>query len=279
MKAKYLILTLTSLLFVGKSIAQDGSTNESKKWRFGLKIAPSLNWLTPVDKREFNGGTGVGFNWGLVIEKKLAERISISTGFEVNHEGGKIDFVGTNDQGDIDFFYYIDENYDFVETEQNSNGNYVPSDTSNIGRINLTKRRYSNTYVTIPFGIKMKSSEIGYITYFGEFGGNFSLLWNSRVRDEADASLSLTPNGVDQNDLKKLSNYSDMQIGRIQLLFGGGLEYNLSGTTSLFGALHYNLGFTNVARKNSKYLVNSSNERVSQNFSAHGIRLTVGVLF
>lgn len=278
MKAKYLVLIVCGLLFVNKGISQEGDS-KGKNWRFGLKIAPSVNWLTPVDKREYNGGSGLGFNWGLVIEKKLAERISISSGFEVNHEKGKIDFIGKNSAGDVDFFYYIDENYDFVETEQNANGNYVPSDTSNIGTINLLERKYSNTYVTIPFGIKMKSSEIGYITYFGEFGGNFSLLWNSRVADAANANLSFTPNGVDQNDLKKLSNYQDMQIGRIQLAFGGGLEYNLSGTTSLFGALHYNLGFTNVARKNSKYLVNSSAERISQNFSAHGIRLTVGVLF
>ena len=75
-------------------------------------------------------------------------------------------------------------------------------------------------------------------------------------------------------------NYDkDMQPLRTQLLVGFGTEYKIAGSTAIFGSIHYNLGFTNSVKKDSKYLLDKDNQVLNQKFSAQGIRLTVGVLF
>jgi len=202
----------------------------------------------------------------------LAELFSVSTGFEVNHEKGNLNFLDA-----VPAYYYLGKDFSFIKTEKDDNGVYGIDD-STAAVVRLDTRKYSNTYVTIPLAIKMKTNEIGYLTYFGEFGLNLGFRAGSRVTDQAiiDSSFS---NGVELGDLSKLINTSDMAMIRTQLSIGAGAEYNLSGSTSVFGAIHYNLGFTNSARTNSRFMVDNNGERFNQSFSAQGVRLTVGVLF
>jgi hypothetical protein len=258
-----------ALIFANGIFSQDG---ETKNFRFGLKIAPSVNWLKPDDTRKFeNGGSTLGFNWGLITEFALSDLFSVSTGLELNHEKGKINYVKNN-------YYYMNEDLEFIETEEiGSTGLYGPSDTTKAyDALKLTKRSYHNTYVTLPIAIKMKTKEIGYMTYFGEFGLNLSFLTGTKVTDEASPTFNVNSNAF--NDLEKI-NFNDMFPVRTQLQVGFGTEYKMAGETALVAALHYNLGFTNIAKKNSKYLVNDASEQVSQSFSAHGVRLTIGILF
>ena len=44
----------------------------------------------------------------------------------------------------------------------------------------LKERKYKVNYVTIPIGLKLKTKEIGYLTYFGEFGGNIGIPYKTR---------------------------------------------------------------------------------------------------
>ena len=61
---------------------------------------------------------------------------------------------------------------------------------------------------------------------------------------------------------------------------------NLSGSTSLLIGLNYNLGFTNVVKKDSEYLQKRTNTGgvstygpLPQTIKSNAIVLTVGVLF
>ncbi len=270
---KILILVLATS-FASAGFSQDDEA--AKKFRFGLKVAPSINWLKPQDTRKFeNGGSTLGFNWGLITEFALGDLFSFSTGLELNHEKGKINF--TNDA-----FYAINDQFEFIETQKNeSTGNYELSDTSRpYAALKLNNRKYSSTYVTLPMALKMKTKEIGYLTYFGEFGLNLAFRTGTKVSDEALlANANSNPTNIDISDLSKIIYDKDMQPLRVQLQVGFGAEYNLAGSTAVFGALHYNLGFTNVVKGDSKYLLDIDSQPVGQNFTAHGVRLTVGVLF
>jgi len=128
----------------------------------------------------------------------------------------------------------------------------------------------------------MKTKEIGYMTYFGEFGLNLAFRTGTKIADEVDY-LKDNDAKADIGDITEVNMDKDMQPLRVQLKFGLGAEYKISEGTSVFGGLHYNLGFTNVVKGDSKFLVSPNstgdNKPVTQNFKAHGVQLTIGVLF
>ena len=70
-----------------------------------------------------------------------------------------------------------------------------------------------------------------------------------------------------------------MQIFRTGLNIGAGAEWNLSGNTSLVFGVTYNLGFSNVLKGESKFLLNTKNEAFKQKATSQNILITVGVLF
>ena len=78
----------------------------------------------------------------------------------------------------------INKDYSFIETTE-VDGDYIPEDTSAY-RVQLKSRTYKNNYVTIPVGIKMKTKEIGYMTYFGEFGLNLAFRTGTKIADDVD---------------------------------------------------------------------------------------------
>ena len=263
---KKIALVLGVFLFTQCAISQS-------KFRFGLKLAPSLNWLKPDDVKKFsNAGTSLGFNWGLTGEYMISDNFSFYSGLELNHEKGKIGFENTT-------YYFMKDNYELVETKEEG-GFHVPEDVT-ADTLSLSNRTYKSTYVTIPFGVKMKTAEIGYMTYFGEFGLNLAFRTGTKITDEAalkDFSTTAS-NAADFKDLEDVNYDRDMQPIRVQLRVGLGAEYKISEGTSLFGGIHYNLGFTNVVKGDSRYLVTDDMKATQQKFSAHGLQLTVGVLF
>ncbi|MGB1040972.1 MAG: porin family protein [Flavobacteriales bacterium] len=243
------------------------------KFRFGLKAAPSINWLKPDDVKKFsNGGTTLGFNWGLTGEYALSDNFSFYGGLELNHEKGKVGFT-------VPAYYFMKKDFELVETVENG-GDYLPEDTSAYS-MKLSNRTYKSTYVTLPFGIKMKTAEIGYMTYFGEFGLNLAFRTGTKIEDEAtlEDPRATASDAANYNNLSDVNYDRDMQPIRVQLRVGLGTEYKISEGTSLFGGFHYNLGFTNVVKGDSRFLINDDAKQVSQKFSAHGLQLTVGVLF
>lgn len=253
------------------------------KFRFGLKVAPSINWLKPSAKKISSNGSSLGFGGGLTIEYALADNFSFYSGLELQTEKGKIDFM-PNGTSSTSVFYFMNNDYSFSETSADGSGNYAGDTTAN--KIQLKNRSYKNSYVTIPVGIKMKTKEIGYMTYFGEFGLNLAFRTGTKVDDEVDYSSAANPADAQINlsDISEVPMDKDMQPLRVQLKFGLGAEYKISEGTSVFAGLHYNLGFTNVVKGESRYLISNNivtnkDEPVSQNFKAHGIQLTIGVLF
>ena len=130
----------------------------------------------------------------------------------------------------------------------------------------------------------MKTNEIGYMTYFGEFGLNIAFRTGTKITDEVNYDfIGNVATKVNLSDIRDVNMDKDMQPLRMQLRAGAGAEYKISEGTSVFGAIHYNLGFTNSVKKDSKLMLNEKDPGVfkplSQKFTAHGIAVTIGVLF
>lgn len=259
---KKLIVLVVAFLFVASPMmAQDGGKN----FRFGLKAAPSINWYRPDNKKDYtNDGTLLKFNWGLSMEFKLSEVASFATGLEVMYDGGKLNFLDT-------VGYYMKDD----EIQE-------PSDDTTFTFYKLENRRYNVTYISIPLNIKMKTKDIGGLTYYGLFGASLGIKVKAKSDDEVKQNMIGSLSTIEDLDISK-----DMGFMRVGLNIGGGVEWNLSGTTSLVFGLNYNLGFTNVLTKESDYIfdgvtgsgASTTYNMIKQKTASHNFGLVIGVLF
>lgn len=268
---KKVILLFLVLTLGGKwALAQD--ENNIKNFRFGLKATGMLTWYKPEDKKKYesNGVTARG-SYGLITEFRLNKVASIATGVQVDYDGGKLLYktdVDTN-------FYFLSKDGELL-----SRGDSV----AGADKYRLDSRFYRTTYLTIPLSLKLKTPEIGSLTYYGQFGVNASFRLKSRVDDDVNAVLGGTFNQniggkASQSDLL---NTSDMNIFKFSLNVGGGAEWNLAGSTSLVFGLNWYNGFSNVLKSDSKYVFRTQNNgyaETKQNAKASAIALTFGVLF
>jgi hypothetical protein len=115
------------------------------------------------------------------------------------------------------------------------------------------------------------------MTYFGEFG----LLAGIRLKSKTTDEVMQYTTGNPRSTLSDVDNTKDMNIMRMQLHIGGGFEYNLSGSTSVFAGLSFNYGFTNVMQKESEYLATNASTWTpfKQQATSNSVALSVGILF
>lgn len=246
-------IILLLCLLTAATFAQD------KKNRFGLRGDGSLNWMKPENEKRFtNDGPIIRGGFGLQIELGLGsgDNAAIVTGFGLNSDGGKLEFRAS----DSTTYYTVEE--EFVE----------PSSSTGADVYKLVKRRYRNQYLNIPFLLKMKTNEIGAMTYFAQTGLVAGFNYRADVDDEVIDALDKTIT------VENLDNERDIQFLNMGLLIGGGAELNLSGSTSLLMGVNVNLGFLNVLRKNSRYL-ESNGEAVEQQSNSRNVGLSIGILF
>lgn len=213
-KAKLLTLTLFGTLFFNLS-AQDNNDPEVKfnkdvpSFRFGLHFSPNIAWLGLNTTGYDNNGTRFGFAYGLSTEFFLAKNYLISTGFNINNVGGKMIYEGVFD----------------------NSGVLVPSEI---------KQEINTKYIDIPLMLKLRTNEIGYMTYYGTFGFLAGIKYNSKADYEY----------VDQSGIKKtnVDNGSDITLFNMNLVIGAGAEYNLSGNTNIMFGVSYHNGFIDILK-------------------------------
>jgi hypothetical protein len=282
------IVVFTTLVLLTSGIIAQEKANELRNFRFGLNIAPSVNWLKPEGKIISTDGADIKFGGGITMEFRLARVAAIKTGLQILTSGGKLKYTngGENTPGASTVSYYYNNDEDeIVEYKKDR------TPTSSETHYQLNERQYKATYLVIPVLLKLKTKEIGMMTYYGEFGLNSSFRWKGKVNDKV-ATLNTQNYGAIES--KKDINYTrEYSIYTAALNFGLGTEINLSGTTSLTLGVNYNLGFTNALYQKSKYLekrTNSSNynildpntyslQQLEQKVKQNAVVLTIGILF
>ncbi|HLP11146.1 MAG TPA: porin family protein [Flavobacteriales bacterium] len=277
---------LTTCILTALFVTAQSQDND-KKFRFGLKMTPSFNWLKIDDTKTFEGnGAVMKFGYGLITEFNLTGTIWFSTGLQVDYDGGRIRTTSTdpfldNTSGKV--FYQYDENKGLAEYDNTDNGYKTYW---------LRERTYRTTYITLPIQLRMKTKEIGMLTYFGNIGINASFQAKTRVTDVTNQINSGGGLGYQSSttEFDRLVMSDDMNPVRLGLVIGGGAEMNLSGSTSLLFGLHFFQGFTNTVKKESKYLLDGEKTTAAstteykpvaqeQKFLNNNITITVGVLF
>lgn len=94
--------------------------------------------------------------------------------------------------------------------------------------------RYHLQYVEVPFGLKLKSTQRYYRSYYGQFGftGGVRISGKEQIEGQGKADLG------DRAD-----------IFRLGLQIGGGIDWQLDHKLNMITGLSYNNGFTSVLKE------------------------------
>ncbi len=286
MKNMKKIFTITALVFATSvAFAQDDAA--SKNVRFGLMLTPSVDWYKSGEKLIEKNGASPKFGGGLSVEFRLTNVASLVTGLQISMAGGKVKYnnnISATSSSNYVTYYYnkVDDviaPYNTADAEFNANP-VAASGKYDYDLVN--ERKYQLTYITLPLALKLKTKEIGALKYYGMFGVNSSFRAAAKATDEvqkAGATGWGTPETITKVDIKK-----DVALFNEALNVGLGVEWNLSGSTSLVIGANYMLGFTNIAKEKSDYLRRQTygtpdGTELKQDLKSNSICLTVGVLF
>ncbi|MDO9511162.1 MAG: porin family protein [Bacteroidales bacterium] len=222
------------LLFIIKLTASY-SQNDTPKFQFGVKASPAISWLSPETKFYKNDGTKLGFAWGFVTDFHLLNNYFISTGFSVNYVNGKLKFPSE------------------VQVES-----IVVKGTM--------LRDYRMRFLEFPFLFKMKTNSFGDYRFYGQMG--FITGFNIKSRS---VDVFYPETGPTIND--ELDIYDETTFARINLAVGGGAEYKIDNSTSIFFGLMFHNGLTDVL--SGKNPVDFRTEKAVPN----ALEVTFGVMF
>jgi len=176
------------------------------------------------------------------MDYSLTKNYAISTGAEVSYRGGKL-------------------THEYVYNASNNNPNTFSGDDS-----------YSLKYVDIPVTIKMKTNEIGYFTYYGQFG----LQPGIKISAKEDFSQTKTTPAGSNPSFGSPASDANVDVSRINLslLFSLGLEYRIGGNTAIMAGIQFSNGFTDVLTGTNHDDTSTELEAISNYLS-----LNVGVFF
>ena len=210
------------------------SQKGDNKFHFGIKAQPALAWFNvdaPDGVSLKSDGLPFGFGYGLITDFGFSDHYSFSTGLEVVYRGGKT----------------------------------LLSNKDSYGRVSTTSNKYSLQFIELPITLKLRTNEIGYMTYF--FQAGFSPGYAIRTKSD----ITTNNNGV-TNTKTRVDVGSDINEFNMSMIIAAGAEYNISGNTSLLFGLTFNNGFLDLL-DDTQYI--GRKVKGTSNF----LSLTAGIMF
>ena len=195
--------------------------------RFSYLANPQLTWFSGKGNGYEANGSFLGFNTGIELDFFFTENYAFSTGLTIQSNRGGIVYE------------------DSMTFNLNNEDYLLPSGS---------KLTNNLQHVSIPLGLKFKTIEIGYSTYWINTGITPMILINSKATDESKA-LNKT-NFKDQTHPINLNYFVE-----------GGLEYSLGGNTAVIAGIGYYSGFMDISKSDPDKL------------TTHGFSLILGLLF
>ena len=222
---KKTVIAILLMLFTINVYAQENAV-ANHGFRLGLTAHPTLGFIKAEGGK--SNGISLGFSYGLIGDFNFAENYSFSTGLTITTINGKSTEINPSQFMSI--------------AAQN------PSTAYNL--------KYMMQYVEIPLTIKLKTTAINGVRWFGQFGLSNDV--RISAKQDAESNGKEIVNNVNSSDWTRLY--------RAGLIIGGGGEFSVNDKTSILAGVTLNNGFTNIA-KNSYSVKN------------HFVALNFGVFF
>ena len=271
---KNLLLILSVIVLSSEAFAQDQAVGPKtrKKFKIGFQLSPAVDFFQPNTEGVDLDAAKAKFGYGMIAEYAFTNNYALGFGLEHKMSGSALDFGADADAR------YLSQT-DAMEYR-------------------LLTRTYRYDYINLPITLKLMTNEIGYFTYFGQFGVDVSVLASSRTKDERqqlETSVTDTAGVVTETfsassttDFK--GRYNQSMFINVKLRIGAGFEWNFSGNTSMVVSVSYHNGFidlmkdpTNdtVANDEGLYKYDETRTKVPFEMSAnlHHVALNVGILF
>lgn len=188
----------------------------AQETKFGVFIDPQVCWLKPESKVVEMSGKIFGIKGGLSIDRYFEKNYAFSTALSLSNQGGKLTY-------DNQLVLTV---YDKPDT--------IPAGAT---------IDYRLQYLTIPVGLKLKSNEIGFHTFFVQLGFDNQFTIKARA-------TSTNNGGLDDDSIRE-----EIGVYNLAYYFGGGLEYAIAEDTSISFGLFYHSGVLDISK--AKPVVNT----------------------
>ncbi len=251
-----------------------GQAQDFKPWKIAIHVDPNVSWMKPNNNQIEQGGTSIKFGFGIAIDKMFTENYAFGTGLNILNTGGELTYLY-------------------------SGGFKKDGATTNTSVIGERSRTYNLKYLEIPLTLKMRTNEIGYMTYWAQFGVGLGFNIGAKADDEVKfvkeeyiVSEEPTVKAWRDSDIKSrlyedVDIKDDIGLFRTSLIIAAGVEYNLSGNASIVAGITFNNGFNNVLKGDGAATDDADNPTFTNNkpdnFKLKAINnmlmLNVGVLF
>jgi len=224
--------------------------------RFGIQTSPTFTWMNTPTANVNRSGTNLGLKLAMMSEYYFRESYALTSGIGFHfNSGGRLLFEDP--------------------------GAYWPNSDLGPGLDSLaagSKLRYNLQYVEIPLGLKMRTREFGYVSYWIE--PSLAMGFRSQARGTMEGRRFDGGTIGDEGDKIDIRD----EVGAVNLSWGlgGGIEYTLSGTTSLLLGINMQFGFTDVTKNTGTYFDDSRNGEARPENSRgkiSALSIKAGILF
>ena len=194
--------------------AQDGDL------RLGFQVSPMFSIMSTDENAINSDGANLGLKLGMMGEYYFRENYAIigGLGFSFN-SGGTLRYENTN----ANTFPW--------------QGSELPPNVDPAFP-GAKEFKYNLQYVEIPFGLKFKTKEFGYLRYFAEIP-----VFTLGFRSQARGAVEFTNVNEDKIDIKE-----DVRALAFSWGAGGGIEYAVSDGTSIVGGISFQRQFTDASK-------------------------------
>lgn len=201
-------LTAFRALALMVAAALSARTN-SQELVFVVHADPVISWIGSNESEYMSEGAKAGYDIGLNVLRYFAENYAISSGISFISAGGR--------QSATEPHTMVFKNLDPPPLPAGEEMNY-----------NLK-------YMNIPFGIRLQTNQVGYLTYFTDMGFDIRMLLKSTV------------------DLPTLQIFDENAKTEVYGLnagwhIGGGIEYELGIDASIIAGISYAQDFFDVTK-------------------------------
>jgi hypothetical protein len=199
-KKKIVFLLIVALIPGRIVIAQD--------YRYGVYATPVISWFRTDVENVRNKGARAGFIFSISADRHLTDNWHFSSGLAFSTASARL--VNT----DPSFFRFPD---------------YTATVAAGEPVI------YRLQYISMPVGVKIKTSEIGYFTYFAEFGLDPKVVINGKV-------------DIPSNNIKGKGAMTEIRRFNAGYHLTGGAEYSIDGNMSLVLGLGYETNIFDITK-------------------------------
>lgn len=194
---------LASILLLSAAIALSGQGVT----KFSVHVDPQFAWFGSDENYIQNSGSALLAQYGLQMDRYFDKNYAFTLGFGVNNLGGNLLFSDSTS---------------FI-----SKGDTLWFEPGQTVKMKLQ-------YLDIPLGLKLKTEELGYLTFFLQLG------FNPMINIGA---LATSEDGIYENENIRES----VHVFNLAYHAEVGIEYRLGGSTALIGGVRWTSGLTDVS--------------------------------